>query len=85
MIVGVLREIKPDEYRVGMVPADVEELVSHGPDVIIEKAAGLGSGLDDEACARLGLAAGISIEQGQVACEVVARTFGIKYQPADLN
>lgn len=48
MIIGVPAEIKPDEYRVGIVPAGVEELVSHGHQVIIEKSAGVGSGISDE-------------------------------------
>jgi alanine dehydrogenase len=48
MIVGVPREIKSDEYRVGMIPAGVEELRSYGHEVIIEKSAGLGSGITDE-------------------------------------
>ncbi len=48
MIVGVPAEIKTDEYRVGIVPAGVEELVSHGHQVIVQKGAGLGSGISDE-------------------------------------
>lgn len=48
MIIGVPREIKPDEYRVGIVPAGVEELCSHGHEVLIESAAGIASGITDE-------------------------------------
>lgn len=48
MIVGVPREIKPDEYRVAMLPSGVEELVSRGHRVLIERGAGLGSGITDE-------------------------------------
>ncbi len=48
MIVGVPREIKVDEYRVAMLPVGVEELVGRGHTVLIEKGAGLGSGLPDE-------------------------------------
>lgn len=48
MIVGVPREIKPDEYRVAMLPSGVEELVRNGHRVLIERAAGLGSGITDE-------------------------------------
>ena len=47
MIVGVPKEIKPDEYRVAMIPAGVEELVRQGHTVLIEAGAGLGSGLLD--------------------------------------
>ena len=44
MLVGVPKEIKDNEFRVGMTPAAVAELVHHGHQVIVEKAAGLGSG-----------------------------------------
>jgi alanine dehydrogenase len=48
MLVGVPKEIKPDEYRVGMIPAGVEELTRRGQRVLIERGAGLGSGITDE-------------------------------------
>jgi alanine dehydrogenase len=48
MIVGVPREIKPDEYRVAMLPSGVDELKRHGHRVLIERGAGLGSGMTDE-------------------------------------
>lgn len=54
MIVGVPREIKQDEYRVGVIPAGVEVLIRAGHRVLIEKGAGLGSGLADEEYARVG-------------------------------
>jgi alanine dehydrogenase len=47
MIVGVPREIKADEYRVAMLPVGVEELTHQGHAVLIETAAGLGSGIAD--------------------------------------
>ncbi len=47
MIVGVPREIKKDEYRVGILPVGVEELVRRGHQVIVEAGAGLGSGIAD--------------------------------------
>lgn len=48
MKIGVPREVKPDEYRVAMLPVGVEELVNDGHEVLIESGAGLGSGLTDE-------------------------------------
>jgi alanine dehydrogenase len=48
MIVGVPKEIKPDEYRVAMVPAGVEELTRAGHKVLIQTGAGHGSGVSDE-------------------------------------
>jgi alanine dehydrogenase len=48
MVVGVPKEIKSDEYRVGIVPAGVETLVSHGHRVLIQKDAGIGSGITND-------------------------------------
>ena len=47
MIVGVPREIKPHEYRVGLLPVGAEELARAGHRVLLERGAGLGSGLTD--------------------------------------
>jgi alanine dehydrogenase len=47
MIIGVPREIKPDEYRIAMLPVGVHLLTEDGHKVLIEKGAGLGSGFDD--------------------------------------
>ncbi|MGZ5966018.1 MAG: alanine dehydrogenase [Polyangiales bacterium] len=46
-IVGVPKEIKTREYRVGMTPAGVRQLVARGHKVLVEKSAGEGSGLAD--------------------------------------
>ncbi|GAN32656.1 MAG: alanine dehydrogenase [Candidatus Brocadia sp. AMX2] len=48
MIVGIPKETKPDEYRVALIPAGVEEMLRHGHTVLIEKGAGLGSGISDQ-------------------------------------
>src|SRR3989339_45187 len=47
MIVGVPKEVKENEFRVGMVPSGVEALVRAGHKVIVEKNAGFGSGILD--------------------------------------
>src|SRR5581483_1381121 len=47
MRIGVPREIKVHEYRVGLVPAGVRELTAAGHEVLIEAGAGAGVGLDD--------------------------------------
>jgi alanine dehydrogenase len=47
MIVGVPKEIKPDEYRVAMLPVGALELTHAGHTVLIEKGAGQGSGIPD--------------------------------------
>ena len=48
MIIGVPKEIKPDEYRVAVTPAGVEQLTKGGHRVLVEREAGVGSGLADE-------------------------------------
>ena len=48
MRVGVPKEIKDHEYRVGLVPSSVAELVRHGHEVVVECGAGLGAGLGDD-------------------------------------
>jgi alanine dehydrogenase len=47
LIIGVPKELKDNEFRVGVVPGGVEELAAAGHSVLIEKGAGLGSGITD--------------------------------------
>ncbi len=42
MLVGVPKEIKDNEFRVGLTPGSVAELVHHGHKVLVEKGAGVG-------------------------------------------
>ncbi|MBI5506508.1 MAG: alanine dehydrogenase [Deltaproteobacteria bacterium] len=67
MIVGVPKEIKSDEARVGLTPAAARELVHHGQQVLVETRAGHAIGLDDEHY----LAAGAAIAAD--AAEVFSR------------
>jgi alanine dehydrogenase len=48
MKVGIPREVKNHEYRVAITPYGVHELVRHGHDVCVERAAGVGSAIPDE-------------------------------------
>ena len=48
MLIGVVKEIKNHEYRVGIVPASVYELVHLGHQVVVETNAGLGIGFSDD-------------------------------------
>src|SRR4029450_8962318 len=47
MLIGVPKEIKTHEYRVGLVPASVRELIHTGPRVVVQTGAGAGIGFDD--------------------------------------
>ena len=48
MIIGCPKEIKPQEFRVGMTPIAAGEAVAHGHKVVIETQAGIGAGFPDE-------------------------------------
>ncbi|MGQ9660934.1 MAG: alanine dehydrogenase [Kiritimatiellia bacterium] len=54
MIIGVPREIKTHEYRVGLLPVGARLLTEDGHTVLIERSAGLGSGYDDREYERAG-------------------------------
>jgi alanine dehydrogenase len=49
MLIGVPKEVKTHEYRVGLVPGSVRELVHHGHQVVVETGAGAGIGFADAA------------------------------------
>jgi len=64
MRVGVPREIKVHEYRVGLVPAGVRELTTAGHEVLVESGAGTGIGVDDAQFRAAGAA--IAAQAGEV-------------------
>ena len=47
MLIGVPKEIKPQEHRVGLVPSSVREFVAHGHEVIVETNCGAGINYTD--------------------------------------
>ncbi|MEJ6595692.1 alanine dehydrogenase [Parasphingorhabdus sp.] len=73
MRVGTPREIKNHEYRVGLTPESVRELIAHGHDVLVESGAGLGIGAEDaeylDAGATIAAAAAEIFEK----CEMVVK------------
>jgi alanine dehydrogenase len=54
MRVGVVKEIKSDEYRVALTPAGARELVQRGHEVLVERGAGEGSAFPDDSYAVVG-------------------------------
>src|SRR5664279_4303087 len=56
MRIGVPKETKVLEHRVGLTPASVRELRSHGHELIVEAYAGQGIGMDDDAYRSAGAA-----------------------------
>lgn len=73
MRVGVPREIKPGEHRVGLTPTAAREYAAQGHEVVVEKGAGLGAGYPDEAYVRAG--AKIAADAGAVfdAAELIVK------------
>ena len=54
MKIGVPRETKVHEYRVGLTPSSVRELAAQGHEVIVERGAGAGIGAGDAAWEKAG-------------------------------
>ncbi len=54
MLIGCPKEIKPQEFRVGLTPNAVQEAISHGHKVMIEAGAGVGAGFPDSDYANIG-------------------------------
>ena len=54
MLIGIPKEIKVHEYRVGMTPANIREVIAHGHEVVVETHAGAGIGMEDADYERAG-------------------------------
>ncbi len=65
MIIGLPKETKLDEYRVALLPVGAEELTRAGHRVLVQKGAGLGSGLTDDVYA----------ENGAILCDTAAEVW----------
>jgi len=73
MLIGVPKEIKTHEYRVGLVPGSVRELIHHGHAVIIESKAGAGIGFDDAAYQKAGARIAASAAEVFAAAELIVK------------
>jgi alanine dehydrogenase len=73
MIVGVPREIKRHEYRVGMTPADVKSYIGHGHTVVVQSEAGTGSGYSDEEYTRSGAEIVSNVEELFARAEMIVK------------
>src|SRR5215212_8683909 len=73
MIVGLPKEVKDNEYRVGIVPAGVKALTNAGHKVIVQTGAGAGSGIFDEEYVRAGGEIVDSAEQVWSRAEMVVK------------
>jgi alanine dehydrogenase len=73
MKVGVPKEIKASELRVGLTPASVRELVSAGHDVLVESAAGSGIGFEDPDYERAGARIAVCAEEVFASSELIVK------------
>src|SRR5262249_47205995 len=73
MLVGVPKEIKDSEYRVGLVPSTVRELTRNGHHVLVEKSAGLGAGIADAHYSSVGAEIVPDAEQVYARAELVVK------------
>ena len=73
MLVGVPTEVKNHEYRVGLIPPSVRELVHHGHQVVVQAGAGAGIGFTDEDYVRAGAEIVDSAEEVFAKAEMVVK------------
>lgn len=73
MKIGVPKEIKNNEYRVGLVPSGVRQLVQDGHEVFVEKTAGNGVGILDQEYIQVGAKMLDSLEEVFDTCEMIIK------------
>jgi len=73
MIIGTLKEIKNNEFRVGLNTASVMALTSHGHSVLIETNAGIGSGMSDKDYIAAGATILASAEEVYAKAEMIVK------------
>jgi alanine dehydrogenase len=73
MHIGVPKEIKTQEYRVGMTPISVRELIAHGHAVTVETGAGLGIGMSDDDYKNAGAKIALDAKSVFAAAEMIVK------------
>jgi alanine dehydrogenase len=73
MLIGVPKEIKVHEYRVGMTPSSVREAVAHGHQVLVETQAGAGIGATDDDYRRAGAQIAASADEVFARAELIVK------------
>jgi alanine dehydrogenase len=73
MLIGVPREIKNQEYRVGLVPASVRELVARGHTILVERGAGCGIAVEDAVYKNAGAEIAASAEEVFESAELIVK------------
>ena len=73
MIIGIPKEIKNNENRVGMTPSGVREMIKHGHPVYVQASAGVNSGFDDAASIAVGAKILPTIEEVYAVAEMIVK------------
>ena len=73
MKIGIPKEIKNNESRVGMTPAGVKELVNHGHEVFVQQTAGEGSGFPDDDYVKAGATIVPTIEETYAVADMIVK------------
>ncbi|MGP1356464.1 alanine dehydrogenase [Roseicyclus sp.] len=73
MKIGCPKEIKPQEFRVGLTPAAAREAVAHGHEVLVETGAGLGAGFEDADYTRAGATIAATAAQVFAEAEMIVK------------
>jgi alanine dehydrogenase len=73
MIIGIPKEIKESEHRVGMTPSGVQTLIQNGHDVYVQNSAGQGSGHSDEDYSNVGASLLKTIEEVYDISEMIIK------------
>src|SRR5215207_10506415 len=73
MRIGIPKEVKTHEHRVGLVPGSVRELVHHGQEVVVETGAGDGIGFSDEAYRAAGARVASSADEVFATADMIVK------------
>ena len=82
MRVGIPKEVKTHEYRVGLVSGSVRELVHHGHQVVVERSAGSAIGIDDQDYVRAGATIASSAAEVFATADMIVKVK--EPQPAEI-
>jgi alanine dehydrogenase len=82
MRVGIPKEVKTHEYRVGLVSGSVRELVHHGHQVVVERCAGSAIGVDDQDYVRAGATIAAGAAEVFAAADMIVKVK--EPQPAEI-
>lgn len=83
MLIGIPKEIKVHEYRVGLTPAGVHELINQGHQVLVEQFAGMGVGYVDDDYAKVGASVVGTAEEVYLNSEMIIKVK--EPQPRECN